>query len=564
MRLFLVLAALWAGLLSAAAQERLGPTRLGLGSTGDGFPSVAALRAWTGTRAAGMDVRTAGYGAPGDGGAGRFVWSAASTATDDGCTVVKPTAVSGAGRWLRSLDNGAILPAAACGASAASNDNTAALTAAFAACKGRGVEGKPVCAVELPAGDIKHTGLTIDRGLQLRSNPRGSTLLAKAGITVPGMTIACAHDGFDYYANGAPPCKVDLTSIILKHENKNDVPGRNIAHGLVIKSAVTNTAYTIVTADNLEIYSAPGDGLNTAGWSNGYAVINRLYISNAYRDGLSLTGAYDWRLYAVDLIYSGRDNALFSSSGGLNIYGLKTYTAARYNLNIFDTPGAPGVNYIFGLAADNSGQHNIHYDSRDPFSAWGIYGGNTDRAGSFPSPGTPNTYSDLYVAATANSRLTFGGNFRFNAGYATASGQGQTSKLAIEFDPASAATVRVDDSVFQGGNPTTANGWSNKPAQTLGKGGRIVFNGGITATGANPGVRVDDAIDNTQFVVISLNNGQTALYDSRLNRNIAVWDGNGALVTSGIGAQNFPSSPSGLPSGSVYRDPGTLTLKYVP
>lgn len=45
-------------------------------------------------------VFVAGYYAAGDGGGGQFYWSAASVATDNGGTVIKPTAVSGAGRWL--------------------------------------------------------------------------------------------------------------------------------------------------------------------------------------------------------------------------------------------------------------------------------------------------------------------------------------------------------------------------------------------------------------------------------------------------------------------------------
>ena len=45
-------------------------------------------------------VNLTGYYASGDGGGNSFYWDSTSTATHNGGTVIKPTAVSGAGRWL--------------------------------------------------------------------------------------------------------------------------------------------------------------------------------------------------------------------------------------------------------------------------------------------------------------------------------------------------------------------------------------------------------------------------------------------------------------------------------
>ena len=67
------------------------------------FNSIAALRLRSGTTIANA-AKTLGYYVAGDGGANAFYWDSASTATDNGGTVIKPTAVSGAGRWL-ALDN---------------------------------------------------------------------------------------------------------------------------------------------------------------------------------------------------------------------------------------------------------------------------------------------------------------------------------------------------------------------------------------------------------------------------------------------------------------------------
>lgn len=65
-------------------------------------PTIAALRvvpygALTNNRSAFVE----GYYTQGDGGGGPFYWSSASTATDDGGSVIKPTSNAGAGRWLR-------------------------------------------------------------------------------------------------------------------------------------------------------------------------------------------------------------------------------------------------------------------------------------------------------------------------------------------------------------------------------------------------------------------------------------------------------------------------------
>lgn len=56
------------------------------------------LRSFTGLT--GMNVLVGGNAAQGDGGAGVFYWSASSTATDDGTTIIAP-AGSATGRWLR-------------------------------------------------------------------------------------------------------------------------------------------------------------------------------------------------------------------------------------------------------------------------------------------------------------------------------------------------------------------------------------------------------------------------------------------------------------------------------
>lgn len=44
-----------------------------------------------------------GYYSPNDEGGGQFYWDAASTATDNGATVIVPSGYSGTGRWRRIM-----------------------------------------------------------------------------------------------------------------------------------------------------------------------------------------------------------------------------------------------------------------------------------------------------------------------------------------------------------------------------------------------------------------------------------------------------------------------------
>jgi len=63
------------------------------------FNSIAALQLRSGTTIANA-AKTLGYYAAGDGGGNSFYWDGTSTATENVATVIKPTSVSGAGRWL--------------------------------------------------------------------------------------------------------------------------------------------------------------------------------------------------------------------------------------------------------------------------------------------------------------------------------------------------------------------------------------------------------------------------------------------------------------------------------
>lgn len=84
-------------------------TRLGVKQDVTYFITVAALRAASGAYLVdGQRAQVDGYHSFGDGGGGNFVYVAASTATEDGGLVLRPSDVSSGnpGRWLRQCDLG--------------------------------------------------------------------------------------------------------------------------------------------------------------------------------------------------------------------------------------------------------------------------------------------------------------------------------------------------------------------------------------------------------------------------------------------------------------------------
>jgi hypothetical protein len=72
------------------------------------FVTVASLRTQTTAFVNNDQANLAGYYARGDKGGGLFYYDAASTATDNGGTIIKQTSVTGAGRWIRQYDSGEI------------------------------------------------------------------------------------------------------------------------------------------------------------------------------------------------------------------------------------------------------------------------------------------------------------------------------------------------------------------------------------------------------------------------------------------------------------------------
>lgn len=99
-------------------------------STVQSVANIAALRLISSSTIS--SAQTQGYTTVGDGGSNLFVWSSSSTAADNSINVIKPTAVSGAGRWL-SATKTLKLEQCGCNGNGVFNNSTALANAATVA-----------------------------------------------------------------------------------------------------------------------------------------------------------------------------------------------------------------------------------------------------------------------------------------------------------------------------------------------------------------------------------------------------------------------------------------------
>lgn len=131
--------------------------------------NVATLTSGTTVPTQHQAVDLQGYYASGDGGGGRVVWQAASTATAEPCVTFAVSGIA-TGRYVRQLPSGGALSLLQCGVKAdSSTDNSTAIQAAYNAVTTYGL-GEVLCPAS--SGTIKF----------------GTTVVPSAGSTLRGTT----------------------------------------------------------------------------------------------------------------------------------------------------------------------------------------------------------------------------------------------------------------------------------------------------------------------------------------------------------------------------------------
>jgi hypothetical protein len=247
--------------------------------------TIAVLQSLTGMRH-GQQAFVSNYydqdGSPSNpaGGGGPFHYDAFSTATDNSGTVIKPTAVSGAGRWLR-IYSGAINVKWFGAKGDGSNDDTTAIQAAINALTIQAINSDEASAgvVHLPAGTYKVSATLAwtGPGVTIRGDGMSTTKLKTNGSNygpVIEVNSGTAHTRFttfeDFFIDGNS--RTSGTGIRLY---QNDMPTfRNLRilnagnYGIelnfVLKPHIINCKITDSTNANVYAHSQ-ANGLSITG-----------------------------------------------------------------------------------------------------------------------------------------------------------------------------------------------------------------------------------------------------------------------------------------------------------
>lgn len=265
-----------------------------------------------------------GYYAAGDGGQGQFTFNAASSATDNGGTIIAPT--SGTGRWLRDY-SGAINPDwFGAGDVSSVADSSAAFTGAL---------GVATAAISASSGKTYVvSNLSIPSGISVYLN--GSSLRLPAASSNNVMTLVGANSTVDC-GNGSIIMPVGATPANLVYFNRTTngtIQNCNLPNANILNIQAEGTVSTLVKNNTIGVSVQAYSGV----WfSNSLRAAFTASISSAT---LTVTGITFGAVAVGDTIYgSGIPEgttiiATGTGSGGTGTYTIsKSLTVASENIN---------------------------------------------------------------------------------------------------------------------------------------------------------------------------------------------------------------------------------------
>lgn len=269
--------------------------------------TVAALKAVVATqRFNGQQVEVSGYYTSGDGGGGMFQFNSASSATDNGGTVLAPT--TGTGRWLRVYN--APLNVKWFGAKGdGSTNDTAAIQATISAGTASGVQ------VFLPAATYSVTPATsgtseagaivyafsFTSNLDIRGDI-GATLRVANGVSSSGAPVRMAM----FFTSGIVS-NIRMSGLMLDMNGSNNAinPGggpydNSRAQAHIYVSGTTAKASNVLL-ENCTFQNSPGTNSVVMGQSNtaavsistGWRVINCRFLNNGLNTS-DVSAVYGW------------------------------------------------------------------------------------------------------------------------------------------------------------------------------------------------------------------------------------------------------------------------------
>ena len=388
------------------------------------------------------------YSVPGDRGGGLWEWRGGSTAADDGGTVVKPSGVSGAGRWERIIADGICLPYWWGARGDNSTDDTAAIQAAINRAKSNGNAGRSRLIVKLLPGVHLVSGLVIDRPVVLVGSGQQSTYLAvPPAHPEPAIRVAVSDGGYDYYSDGHPPAMVHIADLRINGGGKGNTAQAETAHGLALTNAAVRPIYTFVNIQRVTVYNVSGDALFGASGFKGGVYVEDFFFHQYGRDGVHCTGCYDWRFVRGELSVGGRHGWYLSGCSMFGAWGVYSY--ANREDGLFLT-GA-GENYFQRCMFDRNIGNGLNVDAGDVTLE--------DFSAGLNSRTQPGIKSDMLVSGPARI-LVRGGKFGHTGVSSPAT---HTTEFNLKFAEAEAATSLVTFELCKSsvGNPYTQSFTNN-------------------------------------------------------------------------------------------------------
>lgn len=242
-------------------------------------------------------INLLGYYAPNDLGGGRFYFDDTCTHADDTIYYVKPTSVSGAGRWVRIINNQAIMPEMAGAKGDGSTDDIGAFRRIVNWFKLNPNKGVTDLLLN-PKTYYMSDSLSIDVSIRIRG------LLTYAGET--------AKLFFPYPTKGVDipfPNTVFASSFMIYSNGSSSTDSTQ--YGLKIHS--------VVYMDHVQVESFAGTGIEISGDGGAMPISN---TDRSYFEGCQsrLNGIYGWKIFGGDANIIVFNNCEAVSNGAAGFY----------------------------------------------------------------------------------------------------------------------------------------------------------------------------------------------------------------------------------------------------